>query len=166
MLPSLDVFVWGFSSTELENFENGSLEKGKLYDVPQSVTWKEEEINGDKKWNKKPKVNVFVFKFTGKYDLGFSGAPVCFEGDKNVIGIFSVKDDNHGYVIPIQTLLKKFNNDILQPQSDQNISQYLTKGNAFYQEGKYNDAITQYNKIIDDVNYLNALCNKGRSLLD
>ena len=170
MLPKLDVFVWGFSSTDLEQFPQGSpVENGKLSEESFLFHWNEQKINGINEWNKKPAVNVNVFNFNGSYDLGFSGAPVCYDGNKKVIGIFTAKDNNYGYVIPIETLLKKFNKNskIITAQSTVNTKEYLEKGNLFYEKRKLKDAIDQYNKIITaDVNYLNALSNKGKCLIE
>jgi tetratricopeptide (TPR) repeat protein len=164
MLPLLDVFVWGYSS----DWPEGEQEKGKLFNASQSLPWPEENIRGDKKWNKKPRVDVFVYKFNGTYKLGFSGGPVCYEGNNKVIGIFGAKDKGYGYVIPIETLLKKFIKDksILQPHSNIDVSQYLEKGNTLYQDRRFDDAIKQYDEIIDDINYLSALSNKGKCLVE
>ena len=105
-----------------------------------------------------------MFQFDGKYDLGFSGAPVCYDGNKKIIGIFTARDNNYGYVIPIQTLLRKFNknNEILAAQININVKEYLEKGNLFYAKRKFREAVIQYDEIIKDVNYLSALSNKGR----
>ena len=37
--------------------------------------------------------------------------PVCYTGNNSVIGIFTAKDDNYGWVIPIQTILEKFEDE-------------------------------------------------------
>jgi tetratricopeptide (TPR) repeat protein len=73
------------------------------------------------------------------------------------------------YAIPINTLLIKFNQDnkILKAQPNINTKEHLEKGNLFYEKRNLNDAIEQYNKIIAaDVNYLNALSNKGKCLIE
>ncbi|HSF51805.1 MAG TPA: hypothetical protein VLA74_13680 [Nitrososphaeraceae archaeon] len=116
MLPKLDVFVWDFSSINIEQFPHGSpVENGKLSEESILFHWNEEKINNrNNEWNKKPEIKVNVFKFNGIYDLGFSGAPVCFNGDKKVIGIFTAKDSNYGYVIPIQIVLEKLEVEILK----------------------------------------------------
>jgi tetratricopeptide (TPR) repeat protein len=168
MLPKLKAFVWGFSSRELKHFPKGSpVENGDLSEDSFLFHWEEEKIHGNKRWNIKPEVNVNIFQFNGKFDLGFSGAPVCYYGDKKVIGIFTARDNDNGYVIPIQTLLKKFhkNSEIVAAQPTTiNAQQYLEKGNLFYDKRKFNEAIMQYDEIIKDDNYLSALSNKGRSL--
>jgi tetratricopeptide (TPR) repeat protein len=167
MLPKLDVFIWGFSSANLVQFPQGSpVENGRLSEESFLFHWDEIKINENKEWNKKPALNVNVFQFDGKYDLGFSGAPVCYNGNKKVIGIFTAKDNNYGYVIPIQTLLQKFNknSEILVAQPNINTKKYLEKGNLFYDKKKFKDAIIQYDQIIKDVNYVSALNNKGLSL--
>jgi hypothetical protein len=109
MLPKLEVFVWGFSQRELSHFPLGSpVENGVLSQDYVTFRWPEEKTKGSNPWNVKPEITVNVYQFKGKVDLGFSGAPVCYDGDKKVIGIFTAKDDNYGYVIPIETLLSKF----------------------------------------------------------
>jgi tetratricopeptide (TPR) repeat protein len=167
-LPKLDVIMWGFATDENENLPTGrSIEDLRLASDYNYYRWKAEEIiGGNNKWNNKPEVNLNVFQIRGVFEKGFSGAPVCYTGDNNVIGIFTAKTDNNGYLIPIQTLLNKFNknSEILTAQSTIDTKEYLEKGNLFYDKRKFNEAIIQYDEIIKDVNYLSALSNKGRSL--
>jgi len=97
-MPELPVNVWGFSAKKLEVFPEGSPgQNGKLSDEYFPFSWKEDNIKGKEfyqnKWNKKPKINVNVFGYNGKFDLGFSGAPVCYDGDKKVVGIFIAKEN-------------------------------------------------------------------------
>jgi tetratricopeptide (TPR) repeat protein len=165
-LRKLEVIVLGFATNELENLPSGrSVEDLRLASIYNHFTWEAEEACGFKKWNNKPKVSVNVFQIQGIFEQGFSGSPVCYVGDSNVIGIFTAKTDKNGYVIPIQTLLQKYKEDVLQSQLNKNISKYLDEGNLFYRNEKYDDAIIQYDEIIGDVNYLSALSNKGKSLI-
>ena len=98
----------GFLSRNLRNFPDGQQVKSVLYDTPIHVFWEEGKIKGNKKWNQKPQVDVNVFTLEGKLDTGFSGAPVCYESSKKVVGVFTAKDDNYGYVIPIEIVLEKY----------------------------------------------------------
>lgn len=108
-MPKLPVLVWGFSVTELETFPQGSpLENTELSSDDFGFQWKEEHAKGNKKWNKKPLVSVRVFRLSGKFDVGYSGTPVCYTYNNKVIGVFTAKDNNFGYVIPIETILAKF----------------------------------------------------------
>jgi tetratricopeptide (TPR) repeat protein len=166
-LPKLEVIVLGFATGELENIPAGrSIEDLRLASYYNFFKWKAEEPRGNKKWNNKPEVNLNVYQIQGEFEQGFSGAPVCYTWDNNVIGIFTARTDNNGYVIPIQTLLQKFNknSEILAAQNNINTKEYLEKGNLFYDKRKFKEALIQYDEIIKDVNYLSALSNKGRSL--
>lgn len=168
MLPRLKTLVWGFSAKEICHFPKGTLcEDGDLSISSVTMHWDKENNNGDKKWNQKPKVNIQTFKFNGQFDKGFSGAPVCYTEDKKVIGIFTAKDGNNGYVIPIQFLLSQFqkNTEIIQSISDSTyISKQLNNGNILYDQRKFKDSIEEYNKGLNDPIYLSALSNKGRCL--
>jgi hypothetical protein len=85
-MAELPVFVWGFSYKNLETFPDGApVENGTLSRAPITFNWKEEDVSYAQKWNKKPQVNVFVFQFSGRFDVGFSGAPVCYTGNNNVV---------------------------------------------------------------------------------
>jgi tetratricopeptide (TPR) repeat protein len=167
-LPKLDVITWGFATDENENIPTGrSIEDLKLASYYNLFKWPAEEPRDNNKWNNKPEVNLNVYQIHGKFEKGFSGSPVCYTWDNNVIGIFTAITDNNGYVIPIQTLLKKFNKDnkILTAQSTIDTKKYLEEGNLSYKKRHLNNAIDQYNKIISDVDYLSALNNKGASLM-
>ena len=89
--------MWGFATNELENFPEGRSEENlTLASNYNLFTWKKEEINGKNKWNYKPEVSLNVFQIKGEFELGFSGAPVCYIGDNNVIGMFTAKTCNKG----------------------------------------------------------------------
>ena len=158
------VFLWGFSSKDLLYFPSGSLvENIVLSQEYLPFYWPREKFNGRNSWNIKPHVTVNVYQFYGKIDLGFSGAPVCYDGDKKVIGIFTAKDNNRGYVIPIDTLLSKFKkNNLLSSYSNKNIKDFLEKGNKHYGQRNFDKALLLYDEIIKVSNYLSALSNKGR----
>jgi len=165
VMPKLKVFLWGFSSKNIENFPSGSpVENGILSQDYITFRWPEGQSSGNNIWNIKPEVYLNVYQFDGKVDLGYSGAPVCYDGNKKVIGIFTAKDNNYGYVIPIETLLSKFNKNILMmPSSNKDIKDLLEKGNKYYYKRQYQEAISFYDEIIKDSNYLSALSNKGRA---
>jgi len=165
MLPELKVFLWGFSSKDLSHFPSGSpVENGVLSQDYITFYWPEQKFNGHNQWNLKPKLTVNVYQFNGKFDLGFSGSPVCYDGNKKVIGIFTAKDNDYGYVISIETLLSKFNkNDLLNSFPNKDIKNILEKGNKYYYNMEFEKAIPLYDEIIKDFNYLSALSNKGRS---
>jgi hypothetical protein len=89
-MPKLSVLVWGFSGAELDTFPQGSpIEDGELSSDDFGFQWKEEDVKGNGKWNKKPLVNVRVFRFSGKFDVGYSGAPVCYTANNSIIGVFT-----------------------------------------------------------------------------
>ena len=95
--------------------------------------------------------------------------PVCYTGDNNVIGIFTAKDDNYGWVIPIQTILEKFGGkkdiaDIAEPSPTIDTSYYMQKGIDSHDKGDYYEAIKQYDIILNDPNYVYASYNKGTAL--
>jgi tetratricopeptide (TPR) repeat protein len=165
MLPGLKVFLWGFSSTDLLHFPSGSLVENSFLSqdyIP--FYWPNEKSIGSNPWNLKPEVTVNVHQFNGKIDLGFSGAPVCYDGDKKVIGIFTAKDNNYGYVIPIETLLSKFKKDtLLTPYSNKDVKDLLERGNKYYYKREYDKALLCYDEIIKDSNYLSALSYRGRA---
>jgi hypothetical protein len=89
--------VRGFPLEDLYHHPDGKDESGTVSDVIVRFLWDEEEVQERRKeWNVKPKVNVQVFNFSGKFDLGFSGAPVCYEHGLQVVGMFEAKDANKG----------------------------------------------------------------------
>ena len=166
-MPELPVNVWGFSAKSLDKFPAGMPgQKGNLSGESFPFSWKEENIQGKKtyqnKWNQKPKINVNIFGYNGKFELGFSGAPVCYEGDNKVVGMFVAKDESNGYVLPIQTLLDKFSSNILgSTTGNQDNSFYLEKGNKHHHKREFDETLIFYNEIKDS-NYLSASSNKDR----
>jgi hypothetical protein len=92
--------------------------------------------------------------------LGYSGSPVCFTGNNNVIGFFTAKDSNYGYVIPIQTILERIEGKIriIEPSSTQvNILDFIKKGTDSLHRGDYYDAIKQYDMVVKAPDYIAAL---------
>lgn len=168
-MPKFGVSVWGFSSKDLETFPQGSpVENGILSEAPFLFNWKEENISGSQKWNKKPQVKVYVFRFLAKFDVGFSGGPVCYTGNNSVVGIFTAKDNNYGYVIPIQTLLEKLEDQkkVAEPsQSTINVLYNLKKATESYSKGDYNEALRYLRIVLKDPNYVDTLYNTGIVLL-
>ena len=166
-LPQLSVSMWGYSENEIRTFPQGApVKKGTLSDAPFLFSWPEENVKGIRKWNKKPEVKVYVFQYDGKFQVGYSGAPVCYTGNNSVIGVFTARDDSYGYVIPIETILGKFKPEkrIAQSSPPVNITNYIEKGNQSIMDGEYEEAISQYQFIINDRNYRNALLNTGVAL--
>jgi hypothetical protein len=53
------------------------------------------------------------------------GGPVCYTGNNNIVGIFTAKDSTYGYVIPIESLLEKFEqqNLIAKPSAARRIQE-------------------------------------------
>jgi hypothetical protein len=107
-LPNLEVTVRGFSGEKINDFPEGTAVQSSLSENLFPLEIKGNDYKGSNKWNTKPEVYVNVFQCEGKFDIGFSGSPVCYKGNNKVIGIFAAVDENYGYVIPIQTLLEKF----------------------------------------------------------
>jgi tetratricopeptide (TPR) repeat protein len=162
-MPELPVSIWGFSAADLENFPQGAMVKSQLYDVPFVIKWKEDQISQTKKWNKKPTVEVYVYRCSGKLDKGFSGGPVCYSVNSKVVGMFTAKDDNYGYVVPIEIVTENFQQEekVARPSTTIDIPSTIDKGNEYFNAGCYDKAIECYQMIITDTNYANAWVNKG-----
>jgi tetratricopeptide (TPR) repeat protein len=170
----MPVVLRGFPLEDLYHYPDDKDESGKLSSVDVRFVWEQEEIGEKtKKWNVKPKVNVQVFTFgadfSGKFDLGFSGAPVYHEYDGIVVGLFEAKDATKGYVIPMNVVIQKFDLEergrkVSAPLPTLDTKTILDKGNAYFYKREYLKAIEQYDKILDDSNYAAALNNKGWAL--
>jgi Tfp pilus assembly protein PilF len=132
-------------------------------------------------WNKNPQVQLFGFKFLGRFkqNIDFSGAPVCSTHNNNVVGIMTANDRNEAYVIPIHTILSKLiahesNGQKSENQRERNLAgpsepaadilRHLRKGNDACITGDYGEAIKQYDIVLNDRNYIAALQNKGECL--
>jgi Flp pilus assembly protein TadD len=166
-MAQLSVSLWGYSALKLNTFPRGTpANKGSLSDATFLFHWGSENVSGDKKWNTKPEVNVYVFQYDGKFDVGHSGSPVCYSGNNNVIGVFTAKDDDNGWVIPIQTILENLENEIIvyQPSPVVDISHHIQKGNESFLKGDYVEALREYESALNDRNYFNALFNKAVTL--
>lgn len=107
-MPNFPVSIRGFSGKKLKSLPEGTSRSSDLSDSWKPFEVEPKEFVGRNKWNTKPKVYVNVYECEGKFEFGFSGGPVCYKGPNKVIGAFTAKDDDYGYVIPIQTILEKF----------------------------------------------------------
>ena len=167
-MAKLPVSVWGFSFKDLKIFPQGSpVENGTLSSASFPFHWPEENLGGTHEWNKKHQVKVYVFRFLGNFDVGFSGAPVCYEGNNNIIGVFTAKDNSYGYVIPIQTILEKFEDEKKKAADPSNMIDSIAiidQGNEYFNKGDFVTAIDYYEKITNDPNYVKALFNKALAL--
>jgi tetratricopeptide (TPR) repeat protein len=171
---SIPVVVRGFPSQDPYPFPLGREERGTLTDIDQPFRWKEEEIiveleDNRKKWNLKPEVEVSVYAFNGKFHEGFSGAPVCYQHDWKIVGIFEAKDDNQGFIIPMSLVVKKFDvgangRSISSPSPTLNTQEILDRGNEYFRNVKYEKAIEQYEIVLKDSNHIVAWYNKGNVL--
>ncbi|MGI8831306.1 MAG: tetratricopeptide repeat protein, partial [Nitrososphaeraceae archaeon] len=154
-----------------------------LYHQNQEVEMKNHDVIelSRRSWNKNPEVQLFAFKFLGRFkqSVDFSGAPVCSTHNNNVVGIMTTKDKDEAYVIPIHTILSKLNAHESNGQKSENqrvsniagpsepaadILQHLRKGNDACNKGDYGEAIKQYDVVLNDRNYIAALQNKGECL--
>lgn len=98
--------VWGFSAEQIKHFPNGESVECSLNNEHQEISFPEARTRGTTKWNRKPEVNSKVFKLSKTMNLGFSRAHVCYRIDSQVVGMLTAKDDNAGYVIPIERIYK------------------------------------------------------------
>jgi tetratricopeptide (TPR) repeat protein len=165
----MPVVVRGFPFEDLEHHPDGKDERGTLSDVVVRLVWDEEEVQEKtKEWNVKPKINVQVFNFSGQFDLGFSGAPVCYEHGLLVVGMFEARDANKGYIIPMKIVVEKFDlekvRNISVPAATLNTQELLRLGNEFYDKKEYAKAVEKYQAILSDSNYVSALNNMGSAL--
>ena len=112
-LPGLKVFVWGFPLKDVEHFPNGNfIEEKCLSTLSCDFFWeKETQSNKVNKWNKKPKLDTKLFSIDAKFGEGHSGSPVFYSITNQVIGMLIAKDENKGYLIPMQIILEKFEFD-------------------------------------------------------
>jgi tetratricopeptide (TPR) repeat protein len=172
---TIPVVVWGFPFQDLYNFPLGRDESGTLTDILKPFRWKEEEIvveseDKKKKWNTKPEVNISVYAFNGKFYEGFSGAPVCYQHDRKIVGMFEAKDDNQGFIIPMHLVIEKFDlekkrrSNVSAPSPTLDTGKIIHRGNEYLVKHEYLKAIEQYENILNDSNYATALYNKGLAL--
>jgi hypothetical protein len=108
-----EVSIWGYTGAKYKTFPDGFSEEGKLHSESFEMEFNEGDTVGKNPWNRKPALNVRVYKLEGNFDLGFSGSPVFYKISKKLIGMFAALDENNGYVIPIEEILKNF--EIIQP---------------------------------------------------
>jgi tetratricopeptide (TPR) repeat protein len=165
LLRGLDVIIWGFPKSSYSRLTMGKIEYGRLYEDSISIQISEEQIVGDKKWNKKPFVKMDVFEIDTNPGLGFSGSPVFYRRDPIVVGIYEAFDEDKGYVIPIETIVRltkqeRERDELLYT----NIISTLDDANELFKKGKYDEAINHYNSVINDPSHRAAWNNKGKSL--
>jgi tetratricopeptide (TPR) repeat protein len=167
-LLELPVYVMGWPEDRVKDLVTASKEDDSiLANVSTGIIIREETSERyNNPWNVKPKGTVNVLGFKGNYNLGLSGSPVCYKATNTVVGIFTRVDDyEHGYALPIQTLLQIFDKaTVAPPLPNLKSSEYLENGNDYFIKKQYEKAIEQYDKVIRDLNYVNAMCNKGRAL--
>jgi hypothetical protein len=125
--PDIEVYIKEYTSTNIENFPNGQQVEGKInlnyhfFKLPAII------YKWNNKWNKKPEVSVDVYGIDGKFELGFSGSVVFFPKNEKVVGMFTTKDDNYGYIIPIKTQFQRFYKIMLNLPKD--VSFFIDKPN-------------------------------------
>jgi tetratricopeptide (TPR) repeat protein len=156
--PQMPVSVWGYSQKNLDRFPHGSpASKGLLSDAPFLFNFPEEVKRGTQEWNKKPEVSLNVYQFDGNFEGGFSGAPVCYVGNNNVVGVFTAKEPNYGYVIPIEDVLEKFEPEemwLMPPlQSDKDVtrwkySTFANHGVLLMTQRRFGEALSSLNDCI------------------
>jgi tetratricopeptide (TPR) repeat protein len=83
--------------------------------------------------------------------------------------MFEAKDDNQGYIIPMNMVIQKFDLEVIgrkvsAPSPNLDAEKILDKGNDYLYRREYLKAIEQYDKILSDKNYPAALNNKGWAL--
>jgi tetratricopeptide (TPR) repeat protein len=159
------VKVQGYPVGEVNNFPNGKQIEGALSSSSFLFEWEGETVKGNNSWNKRPKVSVNVFRFVGGFEKGYSGSPVINRNTNKVVGMFVAKDEDAGYVVPVETLLGKMNLLVANPAgSMQHSNELILRGNEYTTQGQYDKAIEYYNKVINHPNFAYAWYNKGQAL--
>lgn len=146
-LGGLQVFVWGFPDKDIYHYPEGKPVEGcYLSRIWFLLLWEEKTVKGVNIWNKKPEVRVYAFQIKNKFEVGFSGSPVCYSITNQVVGMLTGKDDDYGYIIPIHTILEKIENAhrITEPSPSLDMASYINKGNKNFVKEDYADAIKQY----------------------
>jgi tetratricopeptide (TPR) repeat protein len=161
--PKISVVVVGFPGDDLYHFPEGKNEEGTLAATSKQIRWKSEDMEGGRPWNKKPETKIRVYGFGGKFEEGFSGAPVCYQEDHKVVGMFEAKDENDGYIIPIDEVLQLFEERKLAttPSESLDSAAIIDLGNEFYFKKDFANAIKQYDKVLHDPNLATAWFNKA-----
>jgi len=151
------------TTANLGIFPKGRTIEGRLGRTLTRFRWEEEQKAGNYKWNAKPEVNVDVFQIESKIEQGFSGGPVSYSEDNAVVGMFEARDDNFGYLIPIQIILDIFQSKRATPPLTHNINSVIMilTGDMYADAGEHERAIFWYNQVIHDPNLRNAYNNKG-----
>jgi hypothetical protein len=133
----IPIYIWGYSGSEIDRYLDGTPAKTESIGVSFRIAWDGKLVTGNNKWNVWPPMKVRVFRVEGKYDNGFSGAPVCYTKDCSIVGIFNAKDENFGYIIPIEIVLDAF--DLLKRRDKTNykgISIFISKPSALNRRQK------------------------------
>lgn len=162
--PKIPVVVVGFPRDDFYHFPEGKDEEGTLAGTSKQIRWPVENVSGKNLWNKKPEIKIRVYNFEGKFEEGFSGAPVCYQGDHKVVGMFEAKDENDGYVIPIEEVLERLEKAreiAALPSKSLDSASIIDSGNLFFFNRDFANAIKEYDKILNDPNVAYAWSNKG-----
>ena len=175
-LPELPIYVMGWPEDRVNDLVTASKEDdSNLSNVSIGIKIREETVCGlNNPWNVKPKGTVNLLGFKGNYNRGLSGSPVCYKANNNVVGIFTAIDDYvHGYALPVQTLLEKFEANkpdakqsvkYIESQESINTIANLEQANKFLENHEIEKAIEKFDEILYQPNYVNALFKKAYSL--
>lgn len=81
--------------------------------------------------------------------------------------MFTAKDDNYGYVIPIEIVVRNFQQEqkAVGSSTTIDIPSTINKGNEYFQKGYYDKAIECYKMILTDTNYANAWINRVHPII-
>jgi Tfp pilus assembly protein PilF len=160
----------GFSHELLENLPHGKWFEGELSNLS-DTQFNYEEIKGNKRWNNKPTIRIRCHQLDSKYLLGegMSGSPVCYYDDYRIIGMLMAINKGgkyEGYVIPVKTILGcvQIEQSLSAPNQTRSSEILLAEGNRYFLQNEIEMALQQYDKIINDPNFVSALNNKGKAL--
>jgi tetratricopeptide (TPR) repeat protein len=171
--PLIKVSVYGLTQATRKSLASGHEVIGELNTIPTKWTPDGEQIASDEKkpWKRKPAVEVDVYELQTRYaGVGLSGAPVWEDNRKKVVGMFiAVQGDDPyrdlstiGFVIPIETILRKFTPQNEISPTTTNI--VINRADELFSKEKYENAIDQYSLVLKDPINVSALSNKGKCL--
>jgi tetratricopeptide (TPR) repeat protein len=168
LYKGLKVIIWGFPLSSRKNYPytSGKYKESNLQQDKLEILFGSTSVDGRNKWNKKPDQSIELYPIKDKLEKGFSGAPVFYKDDPVVIGMYEAQDADTGYVIPIEKIMLKLitPKKELAPSVSVKIDSILDKGNELFGQEEYKQAITYYDKVINDNNLLSAYNNKGKAL--